>query len=292
MGQGLIDLAHLYPLVGSKISEDRANSFNDYGGFVVSVNARDKILQRLDRAEIEHNIRILYAIESGSRAWGFASENSDYDVRFIYARSRDWYLSVDLEDKRDVVEYEIVDEIDINGWDVRKALQLFWKSNPGIIEWLHSPIVYKDDGVFANAVKALLPDVYAPEKGIYHYRSMAKTNYRGYLRDDVVPLKKYFYVLRPLLSIWWLERYRVPAPIEFHRLLCLLEESPEIHTVVSELLKKKIESKEKDLIPKVGMLNEFIEQELMRLEQGIPKMTSLERTLEPLNNIFRASLLD
>ena len=101
---------------------------NDVGivNEVVSDEARFEILRRIRAAEKEHNIKVLFAIESGSRAWGFASKNSDYDVRFIYVRKRDWYLSLDVEDKRDVIEYPIVDEIDINGWDIRKALKLFW----------------------------------------------------------------------------------------------------------------------------------------------------------------------
>jgi len=94
---------------------------------------KQEIMRRISAAEEEHNVKVLYAIESGSRAWDFESPNSDYDVRFIYVHPKDWYVAVDLEDKRDVIEYEIVDEIDINGWDLRKALKLFWKSNPAFI---------------------------------------------------------------------------------------------------------------------------------------------------------------
>lgn len=150
---------------------------------------KQEILDRLKKVETEHNVKILMAIESGSRAWGFASPNSDYDVRFIYVHPQDWYLSVDLEDKRDVIEYPIVDEIDLNGWDIRKALKLFWKSNPAFVEWIQSPIVYIDDGVFMPSVLKLLPDMYALDKGQYHYWHMAKTNYRGYLKAEQVPLK-------------------------------------------------------------------------------------------------------
>jgi predicted nucleotidyltransferase len=167
---------------------------------------------------------VLLAVESGSRAWGFASPNSDYDARFIYVHGRDWYLSVGLEEQRDVIEYPIVDEIDINGWDLRKALRLFWKSNPSFVEWIQSPIIYRDEGSFAPSVRAMLSEVYSRQKGIYHYRSMAKTNYRGYLRADLVPLKKYFYVLRPLLAVRWLENYGTAAPIEFGKLLTMVSD--------------------------------------------------------------------
>ena len=131
----------------------------------------------------------------------------------IYARPEDWYLAVDLEEKRDVLEYGITDDIDLNGWDVRKALRLFWRSNPAFVEWIQSPIQHMVSGGFAEAARRLLPSIYSPESGNNHYRSMAKTNYQGYLRADVVPLKKYFYVLHPLLSVRWIEKYGSPHPL-------------------------------------------------------------------------------
>ena len=125
-----------------------------------------EIMKRIRGAETEHGVNVLYAVESGSRAWGFASPNSDYDVRFIYAHPKDWYVAVDLEEKRDVIEYDIVDEIDINGWDIRKALRLFWKSNPAFVEWLQSPIIYVERGGFAKQARGLMKDIYSVEKGI------------------------------------------------------------------------------------------------------------------------------
>ena len=103
---------------------------------MVNEDIKTEILARLLRAESEHDIRILFAIESGSRALGYSSPNSDYDVRFVYTHRPEWYQAVDIEERCDVVEYDIVDEIDLNGWDVRKALRLFWKSNLGFVEWI------------------------------------------------------------------------------------------------------------------------------------------------------------
>ena len=125
----------------------------------IPAEVHEDILRRLAAVEQKENVRILLAIESGSRAWGFASPNSDYDVRFIYAREKEWYLSVDLEDKRDVIEYPIVDDIDLNGWDIRKALRLFQRSNPAFVEWIQSPIQYMVSGSFVEAVRELLPVV-------------------------------------------------------------------------------------------------------------------------------------
>ena len=251
---------------------------------------RTEILHRMRKAEQEHGVRILLAVESGSRAWGFESSNSDYDARFIYVHPRDWYLSVGFEEERDVIEYPIVDEIDLNGWDLRKALRLFWKSNPAFVEWIQSPIVYAQIGGFAERARQLLPSIYSCENGIHHYRSMAKTNFRGYLRADLVPLKKYFYVLRPLLSVRWLERYGTAAPIEFSKLLHLIEENPELVGEIESLLERKRKAPELGLEPPVQIINAFIEMELARLEAVTPVIHQRTDVLPQLNEIFQATL--
>jgi len=248
---------------------------------------RAEIMRRIKSAEQEHNVKIIFAIESGSRAWGFASPNSDYDVRFIYAHPQDWYLDINVEGKRDVIEYPIVDEIDINGWDIRKALMLFWKSNPAFVEWIQSPIVYVDDGIFSKRVLELLPNIYANEKGIYHYKHMAKTNYCGYLRKDLVPLKKYFYVLRPLLAIKWLEEKNEPAPIEFDTLRTLVKDDHDLTEAIEKLLVRKKASMEKDLIPQVPAINAFIESELERLEDYADVPEREAKDMQQLNELFK-----
>ncbi len=254
---------------------------------MIDIEIKIEILRRIKSAEQEHNVKILFAIESGSRAWGFASPNSDYDVRFIYAHPQDWYLDINVEAKRDVIEYPIVDEIDINGWDIKKALMLFWKSNPAFVEWIQSPIVYVDDGVLARRIRALLPSIYALEKGIYHYKHMARTNYRGYLRKTEVPLKKYFYVLRPLLAIKWLEEKREPAPIEFDILRTLIEDNQPLGNEIEKLLVRKKASLEKDMIPQVPVINDFIEAELLRLEHYAKTPERDAQNMHGLNKLFK-----
>lgn len=249
-----------------------------------------EIMARIAHTEREEGVRILLAVESGSRAWGFASPNSDYDVRFIYARPGDTYLAVDLEEQRDVIEYEITDDIDLNGWDVRKALRLFWKSNPAFVEWIQSPIVYQEEGGFGARVRGLLAEVYNVERGIYHYRSMAKTNYRGYLRADMVPLKKYFYVLRPLLAVRWLERYGTAAPIEFDKLLHLIDDQPALLADIDELLTRKKAAPEMGLSAPVASINAFIVQELERLDAMVPQRDAKAERVSLLTDVFRATL--
>ena len=257
----------------------------------VTPEARAEILHRLHEVEREHDVKILMAVESGSRAWGFASPNSDYDGRFIYVHRPEWYLSVGLEEQRDVIEYPIVDDMDVNGWDVRKALRLFWKSNPALIEWLYSPIVYRSDEWFVQQVRELMPQVYSVQSGFYHYRSTAKSNFRGYLQTDLVPLKKYFYVLRPLLAVKWLERFRSVAPIEFEKLLTVIQDRTELLEAIHQLLDLKRQSPEMGLAPQVPVIHAFIQTELQRLEAMVPKQFERPANVEVLlSRLFRATL--
>ena len=118
---------------------------------MVSLKVFNSVGEELRRIEQAYDVRVLYACESGSRAWGFASQDSDYDVRFIYVHSRDWYLSI--EDRRDVIEEPISDSLDISGWELRKTLRLLRKSNPPLLEWLKSPVVYAWDEEFVSDFK-------------------------------------------------------------------------------------------------------------------------------------------
>jgi len=257
---------------------------------MIPVDIHAEIMRRLAATEQELNVRIVLAIESGSRAWGFASPDSDFDVRFIYAHPADWYVAVDVEERRDVIEYGITDDIDLSGWDVRKALRLFWKSNPTFVEWIQSPIKYVESGGFASGARGLLPDVYSQVSGIYHYRSMAKTTYRAYLRADKVPHKKYFYALRPLLSVRWIERYGSAAPIEFEKLLHLIEGNGKLLHDIRVLLGKKRESPEMGLSEPVPSLNVFIEDELNRLERMSPERSTRSDVICRLNELLHATL--
>jgi Predicted nucleotidyltransferase len=184
-----------------------------------------RIIQTLKQIEEEENVKIIYACESGSRAWGFESTDSDYDVRFIYIRPINWYLSI--YDKRDVIEKPISDSLDINGWDVRKALQLLKKSNPPLLEWLRSPILYTEDISCIQPMKGLVTKSFSPQSCIYHYLSMAKGNYREHLQGDTIWTKKYFYVLRPILACKWIEAENTIPPVKFDILLkTLLDDGP------------------------------------------------------------------
>lgn len=155
----------------------------------------------LTQIESQYEVRVLYAVESGSRAWGFASVDSDYDVRFIYVHRRDWYLTI--FEGRDVIEEMLPLDLDVSGWDLRKALKLLQKSNPPLIEWLGSPILYRESPEFMTKLRKIAGEGYSAKHCAHHYLSMAHSNFRTYLQSDRVRAKKYLYVLRPLMAARW-----------------------------------------------------------------------------------------
>ena len=223
------------------------------------------IRSRLDAIEASENVRIVYACESGSRAWGFPSADSDYDVRFIYARPVEWYLSID--DKRDVIERPVEGGLDINGWDLKKALRLFRKSNPPLLEWLGSPIVYLEKYPVAARMRELAQVYYSPSACQYHYLHMARGNFREYLRGEIVWIKKYFYVLRPLLAMNWIEQGLGTVPTDFNVLLDKLVIEPNLRVEIERLLSAKRAGAELDRGPRIEPISRFIERELERWEK-------------------------
>lgn len=249
---------------------------------------QERIALELRRIESERNVRVLYACESGSRAWGFESQDSDFDVRFLYVHDVDWYLTIGTP--RDVIEEPITDELDISGWDLRKALILFRKSNPALFEWLRSPIVYLDRDGFAERLNALRRRYFSPRSGIYHYRSMAARNYREYLQRDVVKIKKYFYVLRPVLASLWIERFDEAPPMLFETLLDeFLPRGSSLRGRIDVLLERKRAGDELDLEPRVHEINMFIESEMERLDRVVdtlPVAEDLDKAA--LDDLFRS----
>ncbi len=253
---------------------------------------REEIIKRLHKAESEHGVQIIYACESGSRAWGFASPDSDHDVRFIYAHPQDWYLSFDVERRRDVIEYPIVDVVDCGGWDIRKALYLFTRTNGALFEWLNSPIRYLEVGPFAEQLRTLVAQAANRVALCYHYSHMARGNAREYIFKDKVRLKKYFYVLRPLLAIRYIEAgYGIP-PVEFDKLVASVAPE-ELHAGIAYLLEIKRNTPELGLGEPIPAIGRFITNELERhgqvfSGQGRPDILDKREVLDRLNEIFRA----
>lgn len=262
----------------------------------ISDEVRAEILSRLARAETDHGVHIFYACESGSRAWNFASPDSDYDVRFLYVRPSDWYLSFDVERQRDVVEQPIIDDIDCNGWDIRKALYLFSRTNGALYEWLRSPIKYRELGTVADRMRALAPRAFDHKALCFHYSHMARGNAREYLSGHQVKLKKYFYVLRPLFAIRYIEDRQEIPPVPFDDLVSAV--APDhLRSPIDDLLQLKKNTAELGLGDPIPVINAFIETELERhgkafTGQGRPDIAESTQIRHELNLIFRLAIAE
>ena len=205
-----------------------------------------RVLSELERIERERDVRVLLAVESGSRAWGFASPDSDYDVRFVYVHRRDWYLSV-LE-PRDVIEEMLPGDLDVSGWELRKALRLFARCNLAFNEWVGSPITYRADPDFRAALTALLPRYFNAIAGTHHYRKMAERSLEENYADGRIGIKKIFYVLRPLLACRWIARAGSQPPTEFSNLVAAEWVSAGERQWIGSLLEEKAAAAERHAI--------------------------------------------
>lgn len=243
---------------------------------------KDIILRELKKIEEQENVKIIMAIESGSRAWGFASPDSDYDVRFIYVRKEEDYLK--LEKTRDVIEWKLDDVLDINGWDIKKALQLLHNSNPTVFEWCASPIIYWETEEFAW-LKNILPQYFSVKKSLYHYWHTSETHYKTHLLNDEVNIKKYFYALRPLLAAKWILDKRSAPPMLFEE---LVEEELKMELVpeVNRLLALKKTLPEMGKAPRIQIINDYIERELREIKVAAEGIEEQAVEWDGLNKLF------
>ena len=247
-----------------------------------------EIQDNLNQIEEQHDVKILLAVESGSRAWGFASADSDYDVRFIYVHRPEQYLRIDS--MKDVIEWQLDEVLDINGWDLRKALLAFAKGNPNVMEWANSPIIYRKSKHW-DALRDAAMHYFSEKSALCHYYGTANSTLKGYLTGDRIRYKKYFYALRPLLCCRWIEKYHTAPPMEFARLLTLFVDdrdcgvngvltekcdrnaaqagdceqdgalNEELYNGIQDLLAHKAVTEEKDLNPQMPVIIDFIQSE-------------------------------
>lgn len=222
-----------------------------------------EIQEKLLEIEKKENVIILLAVESGSRAWGFASPDSDYDVRFIYIREQKEYLR--LDEPKDIIEWQLDDVFDMNGWDLKKALLQFHRGNATLFEWSNSPVVYKKTAMWEEIYERA--KVYFSRKAaVYHYYGTAQSTYKGYLQEETVKYKKYFYALRPLLACRYIEQYGQVPPVQFDNLLKM--DLPEVlQEAIHTLLEVKVHTREKELHPHMPLILNFIEEEIIRQKQ-------------------------
>ncbi|POP43085.1 nucleotidyltransferase [Superficieibacter electus] len=248
-----------------------------------------RVRRSLRDIEEKYAVKVLYACESGSRGWGFASPDSDYDVRFLYVHPPEWYLRV--EAPRDVIELPIDDELDISGWEWRKALGLLKNANPTLIEWLDSPVIYEQDASVMATLRHEVPRWFSPLRARWHYYSMARKNFRGYLQGDEVRLKKYFYVLRPLLAVRWIEAGKGMPPMRFAELLAGSELDAALRQEIDELLERKQRAGEAEYGLRRPLLHAFIRAELARGEIAPVLPDSREGDVRALDRLLYQTVM-
>ncbi len=224
------------------------------------MDMRDTIRSELRKIVEKHHVRILYAAESGSRAWGFASPDSDYDVRFIYVRPAADYLR--LKEPRDVIEWVNDGLLDINGWDLKKALAQFARGNATLYEWSHSPVVYATTPEW-ESVEHVSAAYFSEKAAIFHYYGTAMSTWSTSLTGKTVKYKKYFYALRPLLAANYIERYHQVPPVRFDDLM-KMEMDAQLRATIEELLEIKKRTTEGEENPHMPVIRSFLEQELQR----------------------------
>lgn len=245
------------------------------------------IKEKLLEIEKKENVYILLAVESGSRAWGFASPDSDYDVRFIYVRKKEDYLK--LEAVRDVIELPIDEVLDINGWDLQKTLRLLYKSNPTLFEWFSSPIIYMETE-FADKFRSIMIEYFSGKRSLYHYISMAEGNYREYLKRDMVRAKKYFYVLRPILACRWILEKGTPPPMLFSELM-EAQLPKELCDDVNRLLELKMNSPEIKEIPRIDKINDYLDTSIEEIKDILKLMEEAKAPdWQELNELFLSEI--
>lgn len=240
------------------------------------------IKQKLLEIEQNEDVRIIMAVESGSRAWGFESPDSDYDVRFIYVRRPKDYLK--LMPVRDVIEWQLDDVYDVSGWDLRKALILLHDSNPTLHEWCGSPVIYRDSET-ADRFRELTRKHFLPKKALFHYISMASRAYETYLKGDEVRLKKYFYALRPILAAKWVAEHKTAPPMMFDELIAA-ELPAELSETVQDLLDKKKGAPELGASRKVPELDRYIVEQIDVLREVAEGEENRKNTWEELDTFF------
>jgi predicted nucleotidyltransferase len=248
----------------------------------------DTIKEKLTELERDKKIRIIYACESGSRAWGFPSPDSDFDVRFIYARTTNDYLNI--HEIKDVVDLPVNEVLDIGGWDIKKALKLFLKSNGPLFEWLQSPIIYKDDVGFGDELRGLLSKYFSLRAAGNHYLSMAINTVNNDLKDDEVKIKRYLYALRSTLACKWITETQTVPPMEFGKLRLLVDDK-NFQSSINELLKVKSVSNEKTLVKHSFAIDEWLDDALSNCKELLVEMPANHQPTDELNEIFRKFIL-
>lgn len=242
---------------------------------------KNRIIEELHNIEKQHQVRILLAVEVGSRATNLASHNSDYDVRFVYVRQKQDYLK--LSGINDVIEFGIHDCLDMQGWDIKKFLLLMSQSNPSVLEWCASNIIYLESEEMSY-IKALRHEYFSIKKCSYHYYYLALRIWNRFLQNEMVSVKKYLYALSSILMIRWMNEYHIPAPIEVERLVDLYTDGS-LKKDVYDLIEMKRNGISEGVLKKTSIHN-YLEQSLHELKPIIDQYQDKYCSIELLEKAF------
>ena len=247
---------------------------------------KEKILEKLKEIELQKGVEVLYAVESGSRAWGFASPDSDYDIRFIYKHDLDYYLS--LWEQPDVIEFMTEEDLDGSGWDLKKTLKLLAKSNAPLLEWLFSPVVYFENEVFVTQMRSLAKECFSPIACLHHYLGTTK-NFMDVCQAEEVKLKSYFYALRTALAGKWIIENNSFPPVDFMELLPIAPQN--IQEKVKQLMNIKANQDEKYLHPKEQLITDFLMETVKFNQENARDLGSGKKMSVELDGVFRGMVL-
>lgn len=252
----------------------------------------ESIREELKSLEYIHDIQFLYVAESGSRAWGFPSKKSDFDVRGIYIHKPAWYLS--LAPKKDVVNTSFK-SLDITGWDLRKALKLFRKNNPPLLEWLSSPYPYLDKFDVASQLRQWKHPYFSGRTGIHCYTGLAKSEFVDIMKmGERVSMKKYLYVLRSLFACRYIHSVGSWPPMEMRKLMQVaMPDDKAIQDSVEDLISRKIKSDDEIVYTdRLHHIDDFIDVEIQRFEHIGDTYDKDEKPIDwkLLDELFRTTL--
>lgn len=255
----------------------------------IPADIREKIMNELRSIEANESVRILFAVESGSRAWGFPSPDSDYDVRFVYLRQVKDYVR--LTPIRDVIERPIDEDLDISGWDIQKALTLLLKPNPVLLEWLQSPIRYIWDNAACDQMFNLARKLTHHPASSYHYLHLGENNWLRNIKGKTnFKLKKYFYVLRPAMALKYLSQNpdKLP-PMKFQDLMAGVDLPSDLQDVIFELIEAKSKMNESELSQPISIIDDFVTHEFNQTRERLKTMRKPNETFwDDANQLFQS----
>lgn len=246
----------------------------------------NSVRERLRAIEQDEQIFIFYACEAGSRVWGFASDDSDYDVRFLYVRPQPWYLTIDLNRRPDVIERPIQGLLDAHGWDLRKALQLCHASNATLFEWLASPTIYLERSDLTERLRSQARRSFSARAAFHHYLNFARNQNKRNRREGQIKRKAYLYIIRSIFACDWILQHESAPPVPFEEVREAAEIQAPVATRIDELIEEKRSASESAWIDPIEVLDEFIQEQFDRLTPLASDLEGQRPPIEPLNRLF------